>query len=87
MQCERNSLCSLFLRNGNFFFRFKDLAKLGYTFKPNYLELPNLPRVHYVDEGPKDASRTILCVHGEPSWSFLYRTMIPSELEHFEIQI
>ena len=35
-----------------------------------------LPRVHYVDEGPQDGP-VILCLHGEPSWSFLYRKMIP----------
>ena len=34
------------------------------------------PRVHYIDEGPRDG-RVILCLHGEPSWSFLYRRMIP----------
>ncbi|XP_018014525.1 haloalkane dehalogenase, partial [Hyalella azteca] len=61
--------------------RFDNAAKLGYTFKPNYVELPigggkTLPRVHYVDEGPRDAKETILCLHGEPSWSFLYRHVI-----------
>ena len=35
-----------------------------------------LPRVHYLDEGPQDGP-VILCLHGEPSWSFLYRKMIP----------
>ena len=35
-----------------------------------------LPRVHYVDEGPR-GGRVILCLHGEPSWSFLYRKMVP----------
>jgi pimeloyl-ACP methyl ester carboxylesterase len=34
-------------------------------------------RIAYVDAGPKDAERTFLCLHGEPSWSFLYRRMIP----------
>jgi haloalkane dehalogenase len=34
-------------------------------------------RIAYVDAGPKDAARTFLCLHGEPSWSFLYRRMIP----------
>ena len=31
----------------------------------------------YLDEGPRDAERTFLCLHGNPSWSFLYRKMIP----------
>lgn len=61
---------------------FKGLEAVGYTFRPNYVELPigggkTLPRVHYIDEGPRDATETILCLHGEPSWSFLYRHMVP----------
>jgi haloalkane dehalogenase len=38
-------------------------------------------RVAYIDAGPKDAAHTYLCLHGEPSWSFLYRKMIPVFLE------
>ncbi|MGL5838743.1 MAG: haloalkane dehalogenase [Sphingorhabdus sp.] len=38
-------------------------------------------RIARVDAGPKDAERTFLCLHGEPSWSFLYRRMIPVFLE------
>jgi pimeloyl-ACP methyl ester carboxylesterase len=38
-------------------------------------------RVAYVDAGPRDADRVFLCLHGEPSWSFLYRRMIPVFLE------
>lgn len=38
-------------------------------------------RVAYVDEGPRDADRTFLCLHGQPSWSYLYRKMIPVFLE------
>ncbi len=34
-------------------------------------------RLAWVDAGPKDAPQTFLCLHGEPSWSFLYRRMIP----------
>lgn len=34
-------------------------------------------RAAYIDEGPKDARHIFLCLHGEPSWSFLYRKMIP----------
>ncbi|EQA55542.1 haloalkane dehalogenase [Leptospira kmetyi] len=48
----------------------------GYSFTPNYLQVQNL-RMHYVDEGPKDATETVLLLHGEPSWSYLYRKMIP----------
>jgi haloalkane dehalogenase len=52
----------------------------GYSFSPHYLEVEGegLPiRVHYLDEGPGDASETVLLLHGEPSWSFLYRHMVP----------
>ncbi|MEZ5427198.1 MAG: haloalkane dehalogenase [Pyrinomonadaceae bacterium] len=54
--------------------RFADLP--GYPFAPNYLETGGA-RMHYVDEGPPDAAETVLMLHGEPSWSFLYRKMIP----------
>ncbi len=48
-----------------------------YPFKPNFIEINNGLQMHYVDEGPKDAKQTILLLHGEPSWSYLYRKMIP----------
>jgi len=58
--------------------RFENLP--GYPFEPNYIEIPNGEgsslRIHYVDEGPKDAN-PVLLMHGEPSWSYLYRKMIP----------
>ena len=47
----------------------------GYPFAPHYVELDGL-RMHYVDEGPPEAD-PVLLLHGEPSWSYLYRTMIP----------
>jgi pimeloyl-ACP methyl ester carboxylesterase len=34
-------------------------------------------RMHYLDEGPRDARETFLCLHGEPTWAYLYRKMIP----------
>lgn len=46
----------------------------GFPFKPHYIEVNQL-RVHYLDEGQE---QLILCLHGEPSWSYLYRKMIPS---------
>jgi haloalkane dehalogenase len=54
--------------------RFADLA--GYPFEPHYVEAGDGLRMHYVDEGPADAD-PVLLLHGEPSWSYLYRTMIP----------
>ena len=53
--------------------RFANLP--GYDFEPHYAEVDGL-RMHYVDEGPPHAS-PVLMLHGEPSWSFLYRKMIP----------
>ncbi len=51
----------------------------GYDFTPHYLELDGL-RVHYLDEGPSDGPVVVL-VHGQPVWSYLYRTMIPPLVE------
>jgi haloalkane dehalogenase len=52
----------------------------GYGFEPHYVDVPDGDggrlRLHYVDEGPTDGA-PILLLHGEPSWSYLYRTMIP----------
>jgi haloalkane dehalogenase len=45
----------------------------GFVFAPHYLEQDGL-RMHYLDEGEGDP---VLCLHGEPTWSFLYRKMIP----------
>lgn len=53
--------------------RFADLP--GWSFDPHYQEIDGL-RIHYVDEGPRDA-RPVLLLHGEPSWAYLYRKMIP----------
>ncbi len=53
--------------------RFADLP--DYPFAPHYVEIDGL-RMHYVDEGATDAP-VVLLLHGEPSWSFLYRYMIP----------
>jgi len=53
--------------------RFANLP--GYPFAPHYLDVGGL-RVHYVDEGPAGAP-PVLMLHGEPSWSYLYRKMIP----------
>jgi haloalkane dehalogenase len=47
----------------------------GYPFTPRYLELPDGLRMHYVDEGPSGAE-TVLLLHGQPTWSYLYRKVI-----------
>jgi haloalkane dehalogenase len=53
--------------------RFVDLP--DYAFAPHFVEVDGL-RMHYVDEGPRDGE-VVLMLHGEPSWSYLYRKMIP----------
>jgi haloalkane dehalogenase len=67
--------------------RFANLP--GYPFEPHYVEIPDGEggslRVHYIDEGPVDEGPVegpadagpVLLLHGEPSWSYLYRKMIP----------
>lgn len=52
--------------------RFRELP--DYPFAPHYVESDGL-RMHYLDEGPADAA-PVLLLHGEPSWSYLYRHMI-----------
>jgi len=52
----------------------------GYPWAPHYVsDLPALAglRLHYLDEGPRDAPRTWLCLHGNPAWSYVYRKMLP----------
>lgn len=51
----------------------------GYDFQPHYVDqLPGYEglRMHYLDEGPREGP-VVLCLHGEPSWAYLYRKMIP----------
>jgi len=59
--------------------RFEGLP--DYPFAPRYVEVPGPEgtrlRMHVVDEGPRDAP-VVLLLHGEPTWSFLYRKMIPA---------
>lgn len=57
---------------------FANLPDFPYT--PQYIDdLPGYSglRGHYVDEGPRTAEHTFLCLHGEPTWSYLYRKMMP----------
>jgi haloalkane dehalogenase len=58
--------------------RFTGLS--GYPFAPHYVDnlqgFANL-RMHYLDEGRSDAAHVFLCLHGQPTWSYLYRRMIP----------
>ena len=58
--------------------RFENLP--DFDFDPNYVELDDTEggrlRMHYLDEGPADAA-PVLVIHGEPTWCYLYRNMIP----------
>jgi haloalkane dehalogenase len=68
------------------------MAEVLRTPEERFIDLPDFPyapiyiddlkgfeglRLHYVDEGPQSADRIFLCLHGEPTWSYLYRKMIP----------
>ena len=62
--------------------RFHHLVDFAY--QPRYMEdLPQFEglRLHYVDEGPMEAETTFVCLHGEPTWAYLYRHMLPVFLE------
>ena len=49
----------------------------GWAYAPSYHQRPDGLRLHYADTGPRTARRTWLCLHGEPTWSYLYRRMMP----------
>jgi haloalkane dehalogenase len=58
--------------------RFANLP--GFPFAPHYIDdLRGYEgiRIHYLDEGPRTAKHVFLCLHGQPTWSYLYRKMIP----------
>jgi haloalkane dehalogenase len=63
--------------------RFVDLP--GWPYEPRYVDVPagdgsGTLRVHYIDEGDP-SGEPVLCLHGEPSWGYLYRTMLPVLLD------
>lgn len=62
--------------------RFQNLP--GYPWQEHWLsDLPALQglRMHYLDEGPRDAGCVFVCLHGNPGWSYLYRKMLPVWLQ------
>ena len=63
--------------------RFENLP--DYPFKPNYVDVDDTEggklRMHYVDEGPKDG-QTVVMIHGNPTWSFMWRKLIPTLIEN-----
>ena len=58
--------------------RFANLP--GYPYEPHYTDIADgdggTLRIHHIDEGPSDGP-IVLCMHGQPTWSYLYRKMIP----------
>ncbi len=62
--------------------RFENLQ--GYNFSSNYLDVEKGLRMHYLDEGTTN-SPVVLLLHGEPSWSYLYRKMIPGLSKNFRV--
>ena len=60
--------------------RFNNLP--GYDFAPHYVDIGDT-RMHYVDEGGGD--ETVLCLHGEPTWSYLYRRIITPLAAHYRV--
>lgn len=62
--------------------RFENLK--DYNFSSNYLEVEQGLRLHYLDEGSEELP-VVLLLHGEPSWSYLYRKMIPLLSNNFRV--
>jgi len=62
-------------------------AKLtGYPWPPSYLDVEPGLRMAYVDTGPREARETLVLLHGEPTWGYLYRKMIgPLEAAGFRV--
>ena len=59
--------------------RFGDLP--GCPFEPRYVTLPDGLRMHYVDEGAGGGSETVVLLHGQPTWSYLYRSVVARLVE------
>lgn len=60
-----------------------DLRRL-YPFASHWLETP-AGRLHYVDEGPRDADTAVICVHGNPTWSFMYREVVKDLAKKYRV--
>ena len=54
-----------------------------WPYKPNFCESAGFKQ-HYVDEGPRDGE-VIVCLHGEPTWGYLYRNFIPHLSRHYRV--
>jgi len=56
-----------------------------WPFEPHFTEAAGF-RQHYVDEGPRDGE-VVVCLHGEPTWGYLYRNFIPALSEHYRVVV
>ena len=54
-----------------------------WPFEPKYCEAAGFKQ-HYVDEGPRDG-QVVICLHGEPTWGYLYRNFIPELSKHYRV--
>ena len=54
-----------------------------WPFKPNFNEAAGFKQ-HYVDEGPREGE-VVICLHGEPTWGYLYRKFIPALSQHYRV--
>ncbi len=59
-------------------------VRAQYPFAPHWLET-SAGRIHYVDEGPPNADTAVICVHGNPTWSFMYREVIKALTPKFRV--
>ena len=56
-----------------------------WPFKPHFSNAAGFQQ-HYIDEGPRDGE-VIICLHGEPTWGYLYRNFIPALSEHYRVVV
>jgi len=57
--------------------RFAPAEKFGFRYRGEYVHVPGLPRIHYLDLGDRSSNETIVLLHGEPFWGFCWRKLIP----------
>lgn len=68
--------------------RYFDTARsLGYTFKSNFFQPRNQPRIHYLSEGSSSSPRVLLLLHGEPFWSQAWQKVIPALSQHSRVVV
>ena len=61
----------------------EETFKGTWPFTPQFSDASGF-RQHYVDEGPREAE-VLICLHGEPTWGYLYRNLIPKLSERYRV--